>query len=231
MDIPVIYSNYNNISLKAVDIFLNRYEEEIKKKGIFSVILSGGKSPVKFYEYLSQRNIDFSKIIFFFADERCVDKESSESNFKMVNDMLFSKIKIPAENIKRIEVEKKDAEKLYDGEIKKYLSEYNLFDFAVLGIGKDGHTASLFKTNYTTDEYVIRTKATGYSVEDRISLNFNVLNRVKTVIFLVSGKDKNEVVYDIVNAKKEYPATKIKTEEIYYMIDSDSIELIIDEKK
>ncbi|MGC8728712.1 MAG: 6-phosphogluconolactonase [Elusimicrobiales bacterium] len=224
MDILLDYSDLDLITEKALSIFEKRYSEEVKNKGFISVIISGGKSPLNFYSKLnSDKNIDFSKIIFFISDER-VTKDYSELNYISIEKTLFWGKR--EYNFKKINLE--NTPKIsYSKEIEDFLKKYETFDLSFLGVGPDGHLASLFKPDYGTEEKVIETIAEGYKTVDRISLNFSVFNKAKQTIFIISGRGKDKVVADIIKGDiKNYPISGITTPKCY-LIDSNSVNITL----
>ncbi len=223
MDIRLDYSDIDFISEKALNILKKTYLEEVKNKGFISVIISGGKSPLNFYSKLNaDKNIDFSKIFFFISDER-VTKDYSELNYLSIEKTLFLDKK--EYNFKKINLEMDNPRICYSKEIEDFLKKYEVFDLSFLGVGPDGHLASLFKPDYGTEEKVIETVAEEYKTVDRISLNFSVLNKAKQTIFIISGKGKDRVASDIIKGDiKDYPINGIATPKCY-LIDSNSVNI------
>jgi len=208
------------------DLINNLAEEFVKmvssSKGKINVALAGGGTPKPFYERLAtstiSSNINWNKVHFFWGDERCVPPDDSESNFGMVKSALFDKIEIPDQNIHRVKCEKTPpkAAKKYEIEIINNLSgdSYPKFDWVFLGLGGDGHTASLFpeSENLDNDEDICVIATHPESAQKRISLSLPVLNSAKRVSFLVTGQKKKDILEKVVSSseKKEYPATFIK---------------------
>ena len=127
---------------------------KIKNKGRerFSFVLTGGKSPIKLYKNLAkEKNIPWRNIDFFFGDERCVKKNSKYSNINMCKKNLLKKIPILTSQIYKINIKKKNPKKIaldYEKKIKRYFNGKKIsFDLTLLGVGNDGHIASLFQNN------------------------------------------------------------------------------------
>ena len=147
----IIHKNNENFLIKK---FISLLEAKIRNKGKkrFSFVLTGGKSPIKLYKHLAKnKNIPWGKIDFFIGDERYVNEASKNSNIKMCKKHLLNKINILDNQIYKISTNKKPIEKSvidFDQKIKKYfLNKKIIFDLILLGIGDDGHIASLFKNN------------------------------------------------------------------------------------
>jgi len=199
------------------------YEVVILKKGKVSIALSGGNTPKLLFQTLSNNykdKIDWSKVNLFWVDERCVPPESEESNFGMTYKYLLSNINIPGSNIHRIEGENipyNEAER-YAGVLRNNLRlENNLpkLDITLLGMGDDGHTASIFPDQMyllNSDNYC-EVAMNPYTGQKRITLTGKVINNSERIYFLVTGKNKAEIVKDILekeNEYKKYPASHIE---------------------
>lgn len=190
--------------------------------GKFVAALSGGSTPIPLYNMLAtsefSKIVDWEKCYFFLSDERCVPIDSDESNFKMVNDHLFSKVPVPKSNIFGLKNPETDPEKAaseYEKEIRKYCEQENdlpQFDLILLGLGPDGHTASLFpgtkalneKKKLCVSNYVESLKT------NRITFTYPLLNNSKNVYFMVKGESKGEIVKSVlIDNKSDYPASHI----------------------
>jgi len=204
-------------------VFARIAREAISGRGRFAVALSGGETPRRLYALLGsplfQDEINWNGAHFFWADERCVPPEREESNFKWAWDLFLSKTPVPASNIHRIRGEE-DPEK----EAKRYETELRLFfgsegpprfDLVLLGVGDDGHTASLFPDSNAVEE---RTRLVlpvflEEPKKNRITLTLPVLNHASKILFLVSGSSKAEVVKRILAREKsaeKLPAALVK---------------------
>jgi len=197
----------------------------VKGKEVVHIALSGGSTPKIVFDTLAELYADtiaWDTIHFYWGDERCVPPTDEQSNYKMTVDHLFSKITIPKENIHRVLGENNAT-----GEAMRYanLLEINLdrvaevpqFDLVILGMGDDGHTASIFPHEIdlwnAADHCVVATHPE--SGQERVSINGKVINTAKEVAFLVTGESKAEKVTAIINEKdgfEKYPATLVKPE-------------------
>jgi 6-phosphogluconolactonase len=188
---------------------------------IITIALSGGSTPKLLFSELASRYAELVKwdySHFFWGDERCVPPHDPESNFGMTNRIFLEKIKIPHDNIHRV-LGEDDPEKeavRYAGEIKKFTRERHglpVFDLIILGLGDDGHTASIFpgQAELLTSENICSISCHPVTGQKRITLTGPVINNAETVIFLVSGASKAEVVADIIEKPgiTDYPAAAI----------------------
>jgi 6-phosphogluconolactonase len=227
------------ISHKAAEMFVNTSRTCIASQGKFSVALSGGSTPRKLYSLLGSAEcspqVDWQRVHFFWVDERCVPKEHEESNFKAAFDRLLSKISIPGENIHRIKGEE-DPDKAagdYEEEVRRFfgMPGFPMFDLVILGMGEDGHTASLFPDSNLLKER-IRLAAPVYLEKpnrNRITLTLPVLNNATQILFLVAGHSKADVVYEVLGngqKKERYPAGLIRPVHgsITWLIDQEAAE-------
>ena len=214
--------------------FSSYFAEFVEGKPQVQVALSGGSTPKVVFDVLAAdygQKMDWSKVHFYWGDERCVPPADEESNFRMTVDHLFSKIEVPKENIHRILGENDP-----NSEAMRYanLLEINLdrvegipeFDLVILGMGDDGHTASIFPHEIdlwdAEDHCVVATHPeTG---QKRVSINGKVINRAKEVVFLVTGKGKAEKVKAIARKAEDfekYPASLVNpdSEKLIWFLD------------
>ncbi|WP_422860241.1 6-phosphogluconolactonase [Flagellimonas sp. S174] len=228
-----IYKDKNEVATA----FSSYFVDFVKDKDQVHIALSGGSTPKIVFDVLASKygdKIDWSSIHFYWGDERCVPPDDSESNYKMTVDHLFSKIEVPKENIHRILGERNP-----NGEAMRYanLLEINLdrvegvpqFDLVILGMGDDGHTASIFPHQIelweAEDHCVVATHPE--SGQKRVSINGKVINTAKEVAFLVTGQGKAEKV-EMITQKKEgfekYPASLVNpaSGKLLWFLDKDA---------
>jgi len=187
-----------------------------------TVALSGGRTPEILFMVLGSKYseiTDWNYVHFFWGDERCVKPDDPESNFGMTCRTFLNKIKIPESNIHRIRGEEDPGEEAirYAGEIRsvtKSLNNLPAFDLIILGLGDDGHTASIFPDfrNLLSSKQVCEVSAHPQSRQKRITLTGPVINNAFSIIFLVTGLSKAEIVSDIIDRPGEvdYPAASIE---------------------
>ena len=207
----------------------------------FDIALSGGKTPIKLFERLVKKyaeTMPWNKMHFWWGDERCVSPDSPESNYKQAYDALLSKVPVPEENIHRIHGEADPDEEAdrYSQLIDSQLNmrgEWPVFDLIILGLGDDGHTASIFPYQDELFEYQRNCAVSEHPItcQKRITLTGIPLNNANRVFFLVTGKSKAMRISEIMNdddAAKLLPAYYVepKNGELIWYIDEDAAELI-----
>ena len=186
--------------------------EAIEENGMFTLALSGGSTPRPLYTMLATGkfagSIDWSRVHLFWGDERCVPPDDSRSNYRMVRESLLDGVSIPAANVHRIhgDEDPKVAAAGYEKELRTFLGSTGVdgppcvgFDLVLLGMGEDGHTASLFPGLPAVTEHVRWVMAQSVEVVSmwRITLTPVVINAAKHVIFLVSGAEKADRLRDV----------------------------------
>ncbi len=210
-----------------------------KKENKFNIAVSGGNTPVIFFKHLTSEpyksKIFWNKLNIFWCDERCVPPESPESNFGETKKYLLDLISIPQANIHRVIGESDPNREAVryaidiEGTLPKGDNNLPVFDWVLLGIGEDGHTASLFPGKNLLFVYSDITGVAKHPVTNqyRISLTKEVLNNSKQITFVVTGKKKAKIVSEIFNSlpvSKGYPAAEIKplNGSIDWMIDKEA---------
>ncbi len=207
----------------------------------FTVALSGGNTPGLFFSVLSGHfgsQADWSKVDFFFVDERCVPPDHHDSNYRLAREALFENIRIPGENIHRIRGEDcPGSEALrYGEEIKDTCVLKNglpSFDVIILGLGEDGHTASVFPGSRQAEDHetVCMTATHPSTGQARISLTLPVINNAADVFFKVTGRSKAGIVSEIMQpgeGREKYPASLVRPVwgSLQWMLDRDAASLL-----
>lgn len=212
----IFLDNYQAISNKIYSIFFDRFMQSYKSNKLFSCIISGGRSPIGFFKNTNSNFKYFDKVTFFISDER-ITTERTELNYITIETTLFLNVENFIFN--KINLSVPDPCSWYENEVKNFIKTSKTFDMAILGIGADGHIASLFKKTYSTDNFVIKTKAPdNYIIKERITLNFSALNLCKLCIFVVSGNEKKEIKEKIRKGFiEEYPFSAIKSQKIFFL--------------
>ena len=215
-----IFDNLNDLN-KDFTLLL---KELLSKKENLSIALSGGNTPKSLFKYWATNHaedIDWSKIRFFWSDERCVWPNDDDSNYKMVKENLFDHVSVSSENIFRIRGENdpyKEA-RSYEDLLRNELETVNgvpQFDLLMLGMGDDGHTASIFphEMNLWDSSNMCVVATHPETRQRRISLSGQTINAAKNVAFLVTGAPKNKIVQAVIEdnekAQEKYPAAKVQ---------------------
>jgi 6-phosphogluconolactonase len=201
------------------------------RKPFCSIALSGGSTPKRLYELLAKGEggpIDWDRVHVFFGDERNVPPDDHESNYRMAKESLFASGLIPESNIHRIrgEFSANEAAQSYEDEIKRVLGNDPVFDLVLLGLGPDGHTASLFPDSPALNENkkLVAANHVEKLKSDRITFTYPLLNRADNVMFLASGADKAKIVRSVLSGEGDYPSRHVRPEhgELIWMLDKDS---------
>ena len=218
-----ILNSLADLSQAAAAEFVALAVEAVRNKGKFCVALCGGSTPRGLYTLLAnqpQHSLPWEKIFFFWGDERHVPPDHPDSNYRMALEALLSKIPIRSENIFRIHAEEEDADtaaREYEQTLTTFFhlqpGEFPRFNLMLLGMGPDGHTASLFpgtralheKNRLVVANWVDKLNA------HRITMTLPVLNHSACVLFLVSGRDKANVLREVLeNQNEELPASLVR---------------------
>ena len=215
-----VYSSAEGLARAAAREFAARAEEAIEERGRFAVVLAGGSTPETMYGILARDyadRIDWSKVYVFFGDERSVHPHHEDSNLKMASEALLDHV--PVGNVHRIrgELPPDEAAEAYEEELRKFFQTDDVprFDLILLGIGADGHTASLFPETSAIevhDRWVVANPVLKLDTT-RITLTIPVINAARAVIFLVAGEDKAEALVEILEGEADpraYPAKLIQ---------------------
>lgn len=196
------------------------------------IALSGGSTPKLLFRYWAAHDrIDWRRIHFFWGDERCVPPDHADSNFRMTKELLLDHIDMPQENIHRIRGEDEpEAEALrYAAEIASVVPMENgwpVFDLVLLGMGDDGHTASIFpnKMDLLKSEQICAVAKHPQSGQQRVSLTGKVLNHAGQVALLITGAGKAEVLREVINHQgqwEHYPVSFVDPAgSLYFYLDA-----------
>jgi 6-phosphogluconolactonase len=196
-----VFPDIEALSRAAAEFFVKQAQEAISRNGRFTVALAGGNTPKRLYELLAsdpyRDYVEWEKVWAFFGDERWVPLTDPASNERTARESLLSKVAIPHGQVFPMFVQGLDADagaKLYEQRLQELLGLKCCFDLALLGMGDDGHTASLFPGIPELGEqlrWVVPT-ISPKGVPQRISLTYPALLHVHTLLFLVAGEDKAE---------------------------------------
>lgn len=235
-----IFSSIEKLANHSADFLMKKIKENSSEEYV-SIALSGGSTPKRIFKYIAENyadNIDWQKLKIFFGDERCVSPDHNDSNFKMVNEMLLGYVSIPSDNIFRIKGESEpvvEAER-YSEILKSNLplqNELPQFDIIMLGLGEDGHTASIFPNQ--RDKFhsnkICEVAIHPQTNQKRITISGAVINNAKLVVFIVTGEKKANIISEILsenNSSKIYPASLVspKHGELIWMLDTEAVQLL-----
>jgi 6-phosphogluconolactonase len=211
------------LAKQAVEIFADSAERAISKRGRFAVALSGGSTPRRMHKLLVTEpfvhNIPWGKTNIFWVDERCVPHDSNESNYGTAKRDFINKVPIPSAQVHFIPTSfsPRASADNYQKTLNDFFSFENKcpprFDLIYLGMGTDGHIASLFPGQNTLGEkerLIVHLKGGDPNVE-RISMTLPLLNQARSIVFMITGKEKARTVQAVLeNQKKGLPALKIR---------------------
>jgi 6-phosphogluconolactonase len=199
-------------------------EAAIVARGQFRVALAGGSTPRPAYEMLAvDRSIDWAKWHIFFSDERCVPPDDPRSNYRMVAEVLLSRIGIAAAKVHRMqgELDPSEAAEAYEFELGN-----EPLDVALLGIGDDGHTASLFPGSPALEERsrLVAPSMAPVEPKQRLTLTFRALDEARSAWFLVSGEGKAAVLAEVIvereRARPQLPAARVRAQSVEFYVDT-----------
>jgi 6-phosphogluconolactonase len=213
-----VFSDIDSLSHAAAERFVSLSRAAILLHGRFATALSGGSTPRRLYSLLGSspycEDIDWRKVHIFWVDERCVAPSHEDSNYRLAADTFLLKAAVPAENIHRIRGE--DGPEIaafeYQEELNIFFrrSQKKVFDLLILGAGVDGHTASLFPGSALLRERISDVVPVFLEkpMVSRVTLTLPVLKQAAHVLFLVSGKDKADIVHEVLKSdnREHYPA-------------------------
>ena len=187
--------------------FKNIAKKKIKYKRRFSFVLTGGPSPINLYKSLSKEKIEWENIDFFWGDERLVPKNSKFSNYKLVKTNLLKDVKVSKKQIFSVDTIQNSlslSSRLYSKKIKRYFKYKKVvFDLVLLGMGNDGHIASIFPENLNLKS----NKITKYVLRKdfkRISLNMKIINNSKNIFLWLNNKKKSKIFKSLKEYKKKH---------------------------
>jgi 6-phosphogluconolactonase len=205
-----IFPDIEHLEQAVLDEIITAGKKTIRAENRFSIVLSGGSTPRGVYSLLAQiqeTDLDWSMVHFFWGDERCVPPDHPDSNYKMAQEVLLRKIPVPDSNIHRMSGEKHPiaAADLYQQELESFFTDNPKFNMVLLGMGSDGHTASLFpgsdaimeQNRWVSASYITHLKAW------RITLTPIVINQAEHIVFMVSGEDKAHTLQRVLDGAYE----------------------------
>lgn len=237
-----VYPDPDSLSVAAATRVSAAIVAAVEARGEAAVALAGGSTPRRLYERLAlpphHDRIPWSVVDFFWGDERAVPADDPESNYRMARETLLDHIPVRPERIHRMPADRdadlEEAARAHAGVLRATLPAGNggwpRFDLVLLGMGEDGHTASLFPGDPALDEMDSRVAAveTPYRGTRRLTLTLPVLNAAAVVLFLVVGGDKAEATRRVLADREPLPAGRVQPEsgQLFWMLDAGAARLL-----
>ncbi len=236
----VILPDPEALALEAARRFVDLSREASGSRGRFSVALSGGSTPGHLYRLLAgepyRSQIPWGEVHLFWGDERCVPPGDPGSNYFLASETLISRVPIPPGNVHRVqgELEPEMAARAYEQELQDfYCGQHARFDLVLLGLGVDGHTASLFPASPELAETERLVAAASAVYQDRpaqrVTLTLPAINSARQILFLVTGSAKSAVVQSMVEGAGEgFPAQRVRPVAggLTWLLDAEAARLI-----
>lgn len=204
-----VWNGVEELAQAAADKMSRLMRQAIEERGMCSLVLAGGETPRRVYQKLAGAAhsglVDWGRVQVFFGDERMVPAGHADSNFGMAERELLSRVPVPVEHIHRMQGERSavDAATLYEQELADVFGEpVPRFDLITLGVGEDGHTASLFP--HTPSVLEVKQRVLGYFVpqlnSSRVTLTLPVLLNARSILFFAAGRRKAEIIRRVLSA-------------------------------
>jgi 6-phosphogluconolactonase len=212
-----VWPSAADVAKASARLFASRVEQAVAGRGIARVAISGGTTPKAMFQLLADpaqpflTTIPWDKLQLFWVDERCVAPEDPESNYGVTRDLLLSKVPLPAENVFRMEgeLDPEEAASRYESTLRNVMklegAESPAFDLVALGMGPDGHTASLFPQTEALDAMNRLVVANHVPQKDtwRITLTWPVINQAAEVVFELEGAGKANVLAEVLTGPRD----------------------------
>lgn len=228
------FATADDVADAAVFLFVTLAAKAVAERGVFFCSLAGGTTPLSCYRILAapliSSKVDWGRVHVFWSDERCVPEGHPDRNDEAALDALLRKVPIPSKNIHRIAATEPDAAERYEAELigtfaeipgpsrslplkeSPVSSDVPRFDLILLGMGPDGHTASLFPGHPAVEErtrLVVRVDGAPKPPPSRVTFTLPLINAARHVAFLVTGKDKNAALRRVLNGDPALPAARV----------------------
>jgi 6-phosphogluconolactonase len=215
---------------RSLNLILNKLHSAIEERGVFTIALSGGSTPKPLYEAIACQNLPWDKIHVFWGDERYVPSDDPDSNFRMARETWLNQVDIPASNIHPMPTEQADpavSANLYEQQLQEFFKtapgEFPALDLILLGMGDDGHTASLFPH---TDALQVSDRLITVGNKDgqpRITFTVPLINQAHCVLFVVAGANKRPALAQVFAPTGDdfaYPSRLIQPQaELWWFLD------------
>ena len=213
----IVCADAHGVAREAAEQLRGVAEAAIAERGAFYLAIPGGSSPKVLFELLTQpgyRGLPWENTHIFFTDERCVGPQHPDSNYRLASELLISRVAIPGGNVHRFHAElpPDEAAKMYESEMRRVMGNAPRLDLAILGMGDDTHTASLFPHSPALDERVRLATADWVEKLDtyRLTLTIPMLNGSRNVIVLATGSGKAAALAEALNGEVDVAAHPIQ---------------------
>lgn len=224
------FATPEDVADAAVFLFVTLAAKAVAERGVFFCSLAGGTTPLSGYRILAasaiSSKVNWERTHVFWGDERCVPEGQPDRNDEAALDALLRRVNIPSKNIHRVAATEPDAAERYESDLlgafspSLPLKESSLssssdiprFDLILLGLGADGHTASLFPGHPAVEEktrLVVRVDGAPKPPPARVTFTLPLINAARHVVFLVTGKDKNAALRRVLNGDPSLPAARV----------------------
>ena len=232
-----IFKDEENLSRAAADLFTEQASRSILERDRFPVALNGGNTPMRLFQLLGtdyRDRVDWGKVHIFWGDERCIPPDDAGSSYGQARDALLSRVPIPASSVHRVRGELGPAEAAneYSLVLKSFASpllDWPRFDLVYLGMGEDGHTASLFPGSPVDVQEPVIPVTAHYQDRpaNRVTLTPTVFNSARMVVFMVTGEKKAITLSKVLSERynpDQYPAQRINPTdgELIWLIDEEA---------
>ncbi|MEP5338902.1 MAG: 6-phosphogluconolactonase [Algibacter sp.] len=223
-DQNVINTNLQEFNTFSANFIKDKLEGMVNKK-VLNIALSGGSTPLPILNMLKRFNLNWSMFNFYLVDERVVNLNSSESNYKNINDIFYQYISSKSYSILQEDSTLDEMVSLYKKKIEKNLSfikqNQPKFDMIILGMGDDGHTASLFPNTEALNEkqeFLVKNYIPQLDCY-RVTLTFSALLACEEIIVLIKGKEKIKVFDEVINGEgKKFPISKLLSSKLNWIV-------------
>ncbi len=212
------------VAKAGADLFVSAAQEALAARGSFNVALAGGSTPLGMYQLLAQEpyrsQVDWSKVSFYWGDERCVPPDHSDSNYGAAAQAIIEPLGIPEKNVHRMrgEIDPERAAEEYSLEVQQAVpGQPPRFDLILLGMGDDGHTASLFPGTHALDvsDRIVTANYVPKLDSHRLTFTARLINAARLVVFLVTGEGKAEALQAVLEGERDphtYPSQLVAPE-------------------
>jgi 6-phosphogluconolactonase len=226
-----VLADLESLSRAAAELVTHTAADAIAARHRFVIALAGGRTPRRLYQMLNSTDIDWPHVHVFWGDERCVPPDDDDSNYVMARQTLLDRVDVPPAQVHRAPAEvapPERAARLYAEAIHGALGETPIFDLVLLGVGADGHTASLFPGSpaLTSDDIVAAAVAPpNVQPRHRITLTLRALAESRRILFLAAGAEKRAALTTIFDSQREASARTLPAalvvarDEIVWFID------------